>query len=147
MKTTVPLLLVLLTMTGAACSARSAPPRPQPSAQPMRFSAPAATTAPRAAKPAPSETLESPPSPSSPVLVPEVRDGDRERVKQVVGDQLRRVAQVDPATLAADQKDMYVSLLDYVSKAHAALEQEDLAGAQILAEKASRLAGSLAGSR
>jgi hypothetical protein len=85
------------------------------------------------------------------VLVPEVRDGDRDRVRQVVGDQLRRVArvidQVDPATLAADQKDMYVSLLDYVSKAHAALEQEDLAGAQILAEKASRLAGSLAGSR
>jgi hypothetical protein len=68
-----------------------------------------------------------------------------------VGDQLRRAAQVihqvNPATLAADQKDMYISLLDYVAKAHTALEQEDLAGAQILADKASRLAGSLAGGR
>lgn len=153
MKFTLP-LLVFLSLTAAACSARSAPPRVQPSGEPMRFSAPthATPTAPRGAKPPSAETPEvSRPAPSSPVLTPEVRDGDREKVRQVVGDQLRRVArvidQVDPATLAADQKDMYVSMLDYVSKAHAALEQEDLAGAQILAEKASRLAGSLAGGR
>jgi hypothetical protein len=120
----------------------------------MRFSTPApgTTATPRAGKPSTSETPEpSRPAPGSPVLVPEVRDGDRERVRQVVGDQLRRAArvidQVNPATLPADQKDMYVSLLNYVSKAHTALEQEDLAGAQILADKASRLAGSLAGGR
>jgi hypothetical protein len=154
LKAVVPPLVLLLAVTEAACSARSAPPRPQSPGEPMRFSTPApgATAPPRASKPPTTETPElSRPAPDSPVLVPEVRDDDRERVRQVVGDQLRRAArvidQVNPATLPADQKDMYVSLLNYVSKAHTALEQEDLAGAQILADKASRLAGSLAAGR
>jgi hypothetical protein len=147
-------LLLLLAVTGAACSARSGPPHLQRSGEPMRFSTPApgATSTPRAGRAPASETPEvSRPAPSSPVLLPEVRDGDREQVRRAVGDRLRRVArvinQLDPESLAADQKDMYVSLLDYVSRAHTALEQEDLVGAQILAEKASRLAGSLAPGR
>jgi hypothetical protein len=54
------------------------------------------------------------------------------------------VAQVDPAKLGSEQQEMLSGLKDFIAKAGEALRARDVPRAQVLADKASRLAEDLA---
>lgn len=54
------------------------------------------------------------------------------------------VAQVDQSKLGSEQQEMLSGLKDFVSKAAEALRARDVPRAQVLADKASRLAEDLA---
>jgi hypothetical protein len=54
------------------------------------------------------------------------------------------VAQVDPSKLGSEQQEMLSGLKDFVTKAAEALRARDVPRAQVLADKASRLAEDLA---
>lgn len=53
------------------------------------------------------------------------------------------VAQLDPSKLGQEQREMLSGLQDFISKAVDALQARDVPRAQILADKASRLADDL----
>ncbi|HEV8441038.1 MAG TPA: hypothetical protein VGT40_23365 [Methylomirabilota bacterium] len=124
----------------AACSSAAPPPRAgqvPPSHGPM-----APASSPARLPPAEAPGLRSVP----PVLSPDLADG--ERVRGEVSKRLGRVSRIidgiDPAKLAKDQREMYASVRDFAGKARAALSTNDLAGAQVLSEKAAKLADELA---
>jgi hypothetical protein len=54
------------------------------------------------------------------------------------------VAQVDPSKLGSEQQEMLSGLKDFVNKADEALRARNVPRAQVLADKASRLAEDLA---
>jgi hypothetical protein len=53
------------------------------------------------------------------------------------------VAQIDPTKLGQEQREMLSGLQDFISKAADALQARDVPRAQILADKATRLADDL----
>jgi hypothetical protein len=75
---------------------------------------------------------------------------DEERVAQEVNVRLARaghiVAEIDPARLGGDQREIFWSIQAFLGRAREALSARDLPRAQVLAEKAARLADDLAAS-
>src|SRR5262245_22253595 len=132
-----------------ACS--SGPPH-SPAARPpvdrQLQSTPRATPKPPAGPETPVDRP-APPRPSPPVLSPQVADGDRvrEEVTRRIGHAAHIVDGIDESNVQKDQQEIYASLLDFLSKARGALASDDLASAQVLSEKASRLADALAKTR
>jgi hypothetical protein len=86
------------------------------------------------------------PTTDAPVLSPHMPDSERLRqeVNKRLGQADRVIEAIDPGKLARDQREIYVSLVNFVAKARSALSAEDLAGADVLSEKASKLAEALA---
>ncbi len=142
-------------------------PTPAPDPPPAPATMPPPTTSsPPAGRPTPPQPGEAPASPAppqpakapspgagevavktpAPTLSPRVED--RARLIREVNARLDRaskiVHKIDPATLGQDHRAMHASVLNFVSKAWRALSADDLAGAQVLAEKASTLADELA---
>jgi hypothetical protein len=80
------------------------------------------------------------------VVSPRVEDEDRvtREVRGRLIEARRRVAQVDPARLAGDQREIFASIHDFLAKAEEAITARDLPRAQILADKARKLAEDLA---
>jgi hypothetical protein len=76
-----------------------------------------------------------------------VEDADRisREVTARLAEARWRVAQVDPARLAGDQREIFASIHDFLAKAEDALTAQDLPRAQILADKAQKLADDLVG--
>jgi hypothetical protein len=77
-----------------------------------------------------------------------MRVANEEQVARAVNARLARASQVieriDEARLAKEQREMLSSLRDFMGKASEALQAKDLARAQVLSEKAARLADDLA---
>ena len=84
--------------------------------------------------------------PPAPQVSPQIDNEDR--AVRGVKTQLTRanevVAQVDPSKLGTDQQEMLSGLKDFITKAADALRARDVPRAQVLADKASRLAEDLA---
>lgn len=100
--------------------------------------------------PAVSVPRESPPA--GPVLAPSQpqaspRMPNEEQVTREVNARLeqtrRTVDKIQPERLARDQREMLASVRDFMAKAHDALQAKDLPRAQILVDKAARLADDL----
>ena len=87
--------------------------------------------------------------PASPTLSPRVEDraGLTRAVNERLTYAMKRIEGVDQTALNKDQREMHASVLTFVAKARKALSADDLAGAQVLAEKASKLADALASAR
>jgi len=107
--------------------------------------------------PSPARAVPSPPAPAplpprppagstpAPVLAPQVAD-EAELQKQIDGRLARadRIAgRVDPAKLGQDQREMLSSLEEFVAKAKEALARKDLPRADVLSDKAQKLADEL----
>jgi hypothetical protein len=77
-----------------------------------------------------------------------MRVANEEQVARAVNARLTRASQVieriDEARLAKEQREMLSSLRDFMGKASEALQAKDLPRAQVLSEKAARLADDLA---
>jgi hypothetical protein len=56
----------------------------------------------------------------------------------------RVMEQIDPGRLVKEQREMYSGIRDFIAKAQDAIQAKDVPRAQILADKASRLAEDLA---
>ena len=84
--------------------------------------------------------------PPAPQVSPQIDNEDR--AVRGVRTQLTRanevVAQVDPSKLGSEQQEMLSGLKDFITKAAEALRSRDVPRAQVLADKASRLADDLA---
>jgi len=110
-----------------------------PAARP-RPPGPAGTAAiePRGPSPVPSLPL--------PVLSPQVEDEERvaSDVTARLGYAGRVIDHIDPHRLSPDQREMFASIRDFVSKARDALSIRDYPRADVLSEKASTLANELA---
>jgi len=123
------LTLCLVAATSFAC-ASSRPPQP-------------ANVVPSSAAPSPVPAPA--PSPAPPLITPRVAND--ERTVRDVNARLARanqlVAQIDPSKLSSDQQEMLSGLRDFISKANEALQAHDVPRAQMLADKASRLADDL----
>ena len=100
------------------------------------------TVAPPSLPPTPSP----PPLPRAPQVSPRIED--EEKAARDVNAQLVRAgqvaAQIDSSKLATEQQEMLSGLKDFLSKATDALAAHDIPRAQVLADKASRLADELA---
>jgi hypothetical protein len=95
--------------------------------------------------PVPSVPSASPPPPSLQVA-PRI-DNEESAVRDVNARLARAgqvVAQVDASRLGNQQQEMLSGLKDFISKASDALQAHDIPRAQVLADKASRLADDLA---
>jgi len=119
------LALCLVAATSFACASSRPPQR--------------ANVVPSSAAPSPA------PSPAPPLITPRVAND--ERTVHDVNARLARanqlVAQIDPSKLSSDQQEMLSGLRDFISKANEALQAHDIPRAQMLADKASRLADDL----
>jgi hypothetical protein len=95
-------------------------------------------------------TLSPRPSPSALPPAPQVSpriDNEDQAVREVKAQLTRAneiVAQADPSRLGSEQQEMLSGLKDFISKAGDALRARDVPRAQVLADKASRLAEDLA---
>jgi hypothetical protein len=98
------------------------------------------------ASPTPPQLPTSPAPPPAPVVSPRTEDEDRvtREVSERLAQARRLVAQIDPAKLAGDQREIFTNIQDFLVKAGEALSAKDLPRARILADKASKLAGDLA---
>jgi len=95
--------------------------------------------------PAPSTVAPPAPSPPRPLITPQVAN-DEQAVRDVNARLARAnqlVAQIDATKLNSDQQEMLSGLRDFISKANEALQAHDVPRAQMLADKASRLADDL----
>jgi hypothetical protein len=98
----------------------------------------------------PTSTLSPRPSPSALPPAPQVSpriDNEDQAVREVKAQLTRAnevVAQADPSRLGSEQQEMLSGLKDFISKAGEALRARDVPRAQVLANKASRLAEDLA---
>lgn len=126
----------------AAPELPSRPPSPPPPA-PVPPAAPKATPGPAVASPTPAPKAS---SQSPPHVAPRV--DNEERVAREISARLVRagqvIEQIDPAKLAKEQREMFSGVQDFISKATEALQAKDVPRAQILADKASKLADDLA---
>jgi len=101
--------------------------------------------------PAVSVPRESPPAgpvlaPSQPQASPARLPNEEQVTREVTArlEQTRRtVDKIQPERLARDQREMLASVRDFMAKAHDALQARDLSRAQILVDKAARLADDL----
>lgn len=131
------LLLVMSLPLGCASTA--------PLGAPESRSTPPIAAPPAGAAPIPS----APPSPPPPpVLQVSPRIDNEETAVRNVNSRLARAgelaAQVDASKLGTQQQEMLSGLKDFISKAAEALKARDIPRAQVLADKASRLADDLA---
>jgi hypothetical protein len=130
------LLLVMALPLGCASTAAAAAPEPR--------------STPQTATPSPSPASV-PPVPPPPPLPPAPQVSQRidneEKAVRDVNARLSRagqvVAQVDASKLGNEQQEMLSGLKDFISKATDALQARDIPRAQVLADKASRLADDL----
>ena len=86
------------------------------------------------------------PSPPPPLITPRVAN-DEQAVRKISARLARAnelVAHIDATKLSSDQQEMLSGLRDFISKANEALQAHDVPRAQMLADKASRLADDLA---
>lgn len=84
--------------------------------------------------------------PPAPQVSPQI-DNEDQAVREVRAQLTRAnevVAQVDPSKLGTDQQEMLSGLKDFITKADEALRARNVPRAQVLADKASRLAEDLA---
>ncbi|HET7874181.1 MAG TPA: hypothetical protein VFN71_01545 [Methylomirabilota bacterium] len=76
---------------------------------------------------------------------------DEARLEKEVNARLERasriVDRIDPARLGKDHREMLTALLDFVTRAKEALSSRDLPRADVLSDKAVKLADELAGAR
>ena len=96
--------------------------------------------------PAPSPVSPPAPSPPPPLITPQAAN-DEQAVRDVNARLARAnqlVAHIDASKLSSDQHEMLSGLRDFISKANEALQAHDVPRAQMLADKASRLADDLA---
>ena len=124
------LALCLIAATSSACASSRPPQR--------------ANVVPSSAAPSPAPVPA--PSPAPPLITPRVAND--ERTVRDVNARLARanelVAQIDTTKLNSDQQEMLSGIRDFISKANDALQAHDVPRAQVLADKASRLADDLA---
>ena len=174
MNRAVGLLLLAASAAGCAQVTAALPPwlRPGPAAPPPGPPPPSPVTPPQASPtppqlPTPSVPGPVPPGPATPMTAPpppappaerlpapppapvvSPRTEDEDRVTREVSERLaqarRLVAQIDPAKLAGDQREIFTNIQDFLVKAGEALSAKDLPRARILADKASKLADDLA---
>ena len=75
---------------------------------------------------------------------------DEERITQEVNTRMaytgRIVGEMDATRLGSDEREIFSSIQDFLAKAREALATKDLPRAQILADKAAKLADDLAAS-
>jgi len=141
--------LLLLAASAAGCAQVTAalPPwlRPGPAAPPPG-PPPLSPVTPPQASPTPPPVERLPAPPPAPVVSPRTEDEDRvtREVSERLAQARRLVAQIDPAKLAGDQREIFTNIQDFLVKAGEALSAKDLPRARILADKASKLAGDLA---
>jgi hypothetical protein len=105
---------------------------------------PAAVSAPQTAALSPRPAA--PALPPAPQVSPQI-DNEDQAVRGVRAQLIRAnevVAQADPAKLGSEQQEMLSGLKDFITKAAEALRVRDVPRAQVLADKASRLAEDLA---
>jgi hypothetical protein len=84
--------------------------------------------------------------PPAPQVSPQI-DNEDQAVRGVKAQLTRAnevVAQVDPSKLGSEQQEMLLGLKDFITKATESLRARDVPRAQVLANKASRLAEDLA---
>jgi hypothetical protein len=112
----------------------TAPPSPPP---------PSIPSPPPVAKPAPPEPAPAPPPPVVAARVPN-EDQIAQEVNQRVAKAQEIIEKIDAAKLNRDQREILSSIKDFVTKAREAYQTRDMPRAQVLAEKASRLADDLA---
>ena len=96
--------------------------------------------------PAPSPVPPPAPAPPPPLITPRVAN-DEQAVRKINARLARAnelVAHIDATKLSSDQQEMLSGLRDFISKANEALQAHDVPRAQMLADKASRLADDLA---
>ncbi len=130
------LSLLLLAALPLGCASTGPPPdagRAQP-------------TAALPPRPGPAPLPPTPPLPPAPQVSPHIDNED-----QAVRDVKTRLAragevmgQIDSSKLGQEQQEMLSGLRDFISKAAEALRARDVPRAQVLADKASRLADDLA---
>src|SRR5262249_32532191 len=126
------------------------PPAPAPPApeEPVARPAPRPTPPPPVVRPAPPAPVPAPsPTPQSPPPVVAARVPHEDQVAQEVSARLTRtqdvVGKIDPSKLNRDQREIYSGILDFIAKAKEAYQAKDMPRAQVLAEKASKLADDL----
>jgi hypothetical protein len=105
---------------------------------------PAAVSAPQTAALSPRPAA--PALPPAPQVSPQI-DNEDQAVRGVRAQLIRAnevVAQADPSKLGSEQQEMLSGLKDFITKAADALRTRDVPRAQVLADKASRLAEDLA---
>ncbi len=111
-------------------------------------STPIAPPAPNASAPAPEPPPTAAPAPPSSPPVVSPRVDNEEKATREVNARLARAGQVidqiDSGKLAKEQREVFSSIRDFISKASEALQAKDVPRAQILADKASKLADDLA---
>ena len=105
---------------------------------------PGAASAPQTAALSPRPAA--PALPPAPQVSPQI-DNEDQAVRGVRAQLARAnevVAQVDPSKLGSEQQEMLSGLKDFITKATEALRARDVPRAQVLSDKASRLAEDLA---
>lgn len=109
---------------------------------------PEARRTPPATTPSPSPAPAPPTTPPTPAPQVSPRIDNEEKAVRDVNAQLswagKVVAQIEASKLGSDQQEMLSGLKDFISKAGDALQARDIPRAQVLADKASRLADDLA---
>jgi hypothetical protein len=119
-----------------------APPRRVPAAPEH---SPVAKPAPPVLAPGPVEPVPPPPPPVVAARVPH-----EDQVAQEVNTRLAKtqeiISKIDGTKLSRDQRVIFSSIQDFLTKAKDAYQAKDMSRAQVLAEKASKLADDLAGS-
>jgi hypothetical protein len=146
--------LVLLLAATAAAGCSTAPPTPdrEPTAAPPPRAVVPTPPAPGAPPATPTPPLATPPASATrpPASPPQVspRIPNEDLATRTVTTSLQRtnqlVERIEPARLVREQREMLSSVQDFVAKAFEALQARDVPKAQILAEKASKLADELA---
>ena len=118
-------------------------PPAQPSAPPREPRVTAPASPPPVAKPAPPEPAQAPPPPVVVARLPH-EDQIAQEVTQRVARVQEIIDKIDAAKLSRDQREILSSIQDFVEKAKDASQTKDMSRAQVLAEKASKLADDLA---
>lgn len=135
----------------AAPREETAVPAPPPAPAPPAPEEPAARPAPRptpppVARPTPPAPVPEPAPAPPPVVAARVPHEDQ--VAQELSSRLSRtqelVGKIDRSKLNRDQREIFSGILDFIAKAKEAYQAKDIPRAQILAEKASKLADDLA---
>jgi hypothetical protein len=130
------------------------PPSPSPvagdSTSPELPSVPPDRVPPQPVRPAPEVPATAPtkPAPAARPQVVAVRVPDADRIAQEVEQRVARaqeiIDKIDTAKLSRDQREILSSIQDFVLKARDAYQTKDMPRAQVLSEKASKLADDLA---
>jgi hypothetical protein len=110
--------------------------------------APPALHKPASSPPPEGGPAEPPPAPPPPVVALRVPNEDKvaEEVHTSLAKAEKLIGTIDGSRLSRDQREIFSSIRDFLAKAKEAYQAKDMSRAQVLAEKASKLAEDLAGS-